>query len=65
MTKETIYCDRCGKECEKVRCNRGFRLGKKKFFLFLRDNDGAYIDLCQQCYDGLAKWMKGEPNDNT
>lgn len=51
MIKETVYCDRCGKECEKMRYNRGFRLSK--------NNDGAYLDLCQQCYDGLAKWMKG------
>lgn len=63
MTKKTIYCDRCGKECEKVRYNRGFHLCKKQFFL--RDTDYGYIDLCQQCYDGLAKWMKGEPDDNT
>lgn len=55
MTIETIYCDRCGKECEKVRDNRGFHLRNS--------NDSELFDLCQQCYDELAKWMKGEPNE--
>lgn len=56
MTKETIYCDRCGKECEKVRNNRGFHLVRKQFLL--RNTDAEFFDLCQQCYDELAKWMK-------
>ena len=62
MTRETIYCDRCGKECEKVRNNRGFHLYRKQYYL--RSVNHEYLDLCQKCFDELAKWMKGEPDEH-
>lgn len=53
MKKTEIYCDRCGKLCEKSRNNRGFYIYK---YILTKSTD--YVDLCQNCYDGLAEWMK-------
>ena len=56
MTKEYIYCDRCGNECEKTRLNPGFRLIKNPRFRLITNKD-LKIDLCQKCYDELGEWM--------
>ena len=56
MVKRTLYCDRCGKECEEIRSNRGFHLFRNKYFVATHGE--VYLDLCQACYDSLAKWMK-------
>jgi hypothetical protein len=50
MVKTIIYCDRCGKECEKDRNNHGYQI----FPVCCADN----FDLCQKCYDELYDWMK-------
>ena len=57
MIQTTVYCDRCGNECEKNRKNNGFHLFYKSFFLEDVVNK-TYLDLCQKCYDELAEWMK-------
>lgn len=49
MVKTIIYCDRCGKECEKDRDNNGYQV------ILVRINDN--LDLCQKCYDDLYAWM--------
>ena len=61
MLEQTIICDRCGKECEESRNNRGFHIFRNKFYL--KNTKDDYLDLCQKCYDGLAKWMKERAND--
>ena len=47
MVQTIIYCDRCGKECEKTRNIHGYRIFR----------DDELLDLCQKCYDGLYDWM--------
>lgn len=61
MLKNTIICDRCGKECEYSRHCRGQRIFRNKFYM--RKSDDDIIDLCQECYDSLAKWMNGESHE--
>ena len=56
MTKETIFCDRCGKECEYHRKNPGFFMMRTTYHLF-KSSDRDYVDLCQSCYDSLGRWM--------
>lgn len=56
MTKETIFCDRCGKECEHNRSNRGYHIFRK--WILAKSVDNNYLDLCQKCYDELYDWMK-------
>lgn len=59
MTKETTYCDRCGKECVG---GSGFHLCRQYFLGrisdFLKGSNEFYIDLCQDCYDSLVEWVK-------
>lgn len=58
MIKETIYCDRCGKEYKNIRDSHGFRLMKRRHFIEqLKDGIPQKLDLCQSCYDSLAEWM--------
>ena len=54
MLKQTIICDRCGKECEHIRNSRGRRIFRNKFYM--RKSDDDIFDLCQECYDSLANW---------
>ena len=61
VTELKKYYDRCGKECENVRSNRGFRIYRK--YIFRRSNNSP-IDLCQNCYDSLAAWMKSSETEN-
>ena len=61
MIEKKIICDRCGKECEHSRLSRGQRIFRYKFFL--RKSDDDIIDLCQECYDSLAEWMKGKSDE--
>ena len=49
MVKRIISCDRCGKECEGTRCNRGYHV--------VQVHDDECLDLCQKCYDGLYDWI--------
>ena len=56
MVKATIFCDRCGKECEDCRNNRGYNIFRK--WVFIKSSKGQYLDLCQKCYDELYDWMK-------
>ena len=56
MINQTMYCDRCGKLCENDRNNRGFNIFRNKFFI--KTHKDEYLDLCQDCYDSLAEWMK-------
>ena len=58
MVEKKIICDRCGKECEYSRFSRGQRIFRNKFYT--RKSDDDIIDLCQEYYDSLAKWMKGD-----
>lgn len=62
MIKNVLYCDRCGKKCEEWRNNNGRIVHRRKFFrkFFLESayEDEGYLDLCQDCYDSLDKWMK-------
>lgn len=58
MVKKILYCDRCGKECEKERCNHGMHLFRNKFFI--KTTSDEYLDLCAKCYDSLAEWMKNK-----
>jgi len=57
MTKETIFCDRCGKECEHYRNNHGYHIFRRKWILTNSLNND-YLDLCQKCYNELYDWMK-------
>ena len=56
MTKETIYCDRCGSVCGYVHIKE-YRLYRKKFII-AKENYGVEADLCQKCQDSLYEWMK-------
>lgn len=56
MIKETMFCDRCGKECEDKRNNRGYHIFRK--WILADSLNDQYLDLCQKCYDGLYDWMK-------
>ena len=59
MTKETLYCDRCGKIIVGTRDTHGFRLLKQGYFIERWTNGlPVKLDVCQTCYDSLAKWMK-------
>lgn len=60
MIKETMYCDRCGKKCEYARDSHGFRFMKHRHFIEQWKELPQKLDLCQSCYDSLAKWMKGD-----
>ena len=55
MVKRIIYCDRCGKECEETRRNRGYRV--------VQVHDDECLDLCQKCYDGLYDWLNSAKNE--
>ena len=57
MTKQTIYCDRCGKVCETSRSNHGLHLYKKFVLTDVTKYDEPR-DLCSDCYNSLAEWMK-------
>ena len=60
MTKETIFCDRCGKECEKFKTH-GLWISRKKFRLTkfcIATYRNENVDMCQECYDELDKWFK-------
>lgn len=61
MKKETLYCDRCKKEI-KVNYwdNHGFHL--HKFHIEILHPVHKYMDMCPDCYNSLAEWVK---NDNT
>lgn len=61
MIEKKIICDRCGKECEPSRWSRGQRIFRNKFYM--RKSNDDCIDLCQECYDSLAKWMRAESED--
>lgn len=63
MEKIILYCDRCGKECEETRHNRGYHLFRNKFYI-RKSTDKEYLDLCQSCYDSLAKWVKEGKGNN-
>ena len=56
MIKETIFCDRCGKECEYYRNNRGYNIFRK--WSLIKPSNNHYLDLCQKCYDELYDWMR-------
>lgn len=58
MIIETRQCDRCGKVCETSRSNHGLHLYKAIFILTNVYKHDEPIDLCQDCFDSLAKWMK-------
>ena len=49
MVKTIIYCDRCGKECEKTRSNHGYHV--------VRVKDDECLDFCKKCFDGLYDWL--------
>ena len=53
MIKKTIYCDRCGKKCKKIRNNRG---------KLLYTAGGNPLDLCQSCHNDLNAWFKQGKN---
>lgn len=63
MITETRYCDRCGKVCEISRSNHGFHLYKKRIILTNVHKHDEPMDLCKDCYDSLAKWMKAGKAD--
>ena len=64
MTIEKTVCDRCGKECESSRLNHGWHVYKVKYVLANWDYyDCNSMDLCQNCYDSLAEWMKAGKAD--
>ncbi len=63
MVKKKIICDRCGKECEDFRYSRGHHIFRNKFYMRKSNYDEDIIDLCQKCYDSLAKWMKAESEE--
>ena len=54
MVKTTIYCDRCGKIIPDKECrdNHGYRI--------VRSINSERLDLCQDCYDSLHKWMRSK-----
>ena len=57
MKRTTLYCDRCGEECEYNRNNHGFHLYGKTFILTrIKFECDEHMDLCQKCYDELAAW---------
>ncbi len=64
MIKETIFCDRCGKECEYCRNNRGYNIRRK--WILMKSSENDHLDLCQKCYDELYDWMmlRGQKNGN-
>lgn len=64
MKIETMFCDRCGKLCETSRSNHGLHLYKIIFTLTDVHKHDAPMDLCKNCYDSLAKWMKAEKGAN-
>ena len=64
MKIETMFCDRCGKECEKSRTNHGFHIYKPVIVLADVHNYEKPFDLCQDCYNSLAKWMKAGKEDS-
>ena len=63
MKIETMFCDRCGKECEKSRTNHGLHIYNRIFVLANVHKNDAFMDLCQDCYDSLAKWMEAGKAD--
>lgn len=56
MTKETMFCDRCGKELKGVWDNKGLHLYLRKFKLANVRNNDECLDLCQECYESLREW---------
>lgn len=58
MILQREYCDRCGKLCGAHDCNHGFHLFRRFVLANSLDYDRP-MDLCQECYDSLAEWMKG------
>lgn len=55
MIKKTLYCDRCGKECEQSRFSH-YLLFKRKYILTVSNEEK--LDLCQECYDSLQDWFQ-------
>ena len=58
MVKEIIYCDRCGKEVEYQRNNRGFRFHVFKLIKLRSSHPEEHLDICQSCYDSLKEWWE-------
>ena len=54
MIKKTLYCDRCGKECERSRISN-YLLFKRKYILTCANEEK--LDLCQECYNSLQDWI--------
>ena len=50
------YCDRCGKECKDYTDSKGFFFFRRKYFV--KHFEDAYLDLCQDCYASLDRWMR-------
>ena len=57
MIEEIMICDRCGKRKEAYN-NRGFHIFKRRLILTRSTEYDKHLDLCQDCYDSLAKWFK-------
>lgn len=55
MIKKTLYCDRCGKECEQSRFVH-YLLHKRKYILTATNEET--LDLCQECYNSLTDWFQ-------
>ena len=61
MTKETMYCDRCGKELKGWWNNFGLRLYRRKYIIANVHKDDEYLDLCETCHKSLREWFdKGD-----
>ena len=58
MIERKMFCDRCGKLCEKWRDNKGHSLFRIKHIAFIATWTDEKLDLCQSCFDSLNEWMK-------
>ena len=61
MTKEVVYCDRCGKRVKYPISTRYMLFGKTKIFSLFdkhKTEDDGRLDLCQACCDSLVEWVK-------
>ena len=58
MIEEIMICDRCKKRCDISRNNRGFHIFKRRLILTRSTEYDKCFDLCQDCYNSLAKWFK-------